>query len=72
MSMRNNIAEGSGSTSKMDFNKFLNYARRSTFENANILIPLSRRNLLTEEQLDQLLDKLDKECRTITDFKKTL
>ena len=27
MSMSNNIAEGSGSTSKMDFSKFLNYAR---------------------------------------------
>lgn len=50
MSMSNNIAEGSGSTSKIDFKRFLNYARRSTFENANILILLSRRNLLTEEQ----------------------
>ena len=72
MSMSNNIAEGSGSTSKMDFSKFLNYARRSTFENANILIILNRRNLLKEEKLDQLLDKLDKECRMITNFKKTL
>jgi len=72
MSMGNNIAEGSGSTSKIDFNKFLNYARRSTFENANILIILNRRNLIHEEKLDQLLDKLDKECRMITNFKKTL
>lgn len=72
MSMSNNIAEGSGSTSKMDFNKFLNYARRSTFENANILILLDRRNLISNEKLDQLLDKLDKECRMITNFKKTL
>lgn len=51
MSMSNNIAEGSGSTSKMDFNKFLNYVRRSTFENANILILLNRRNLITNENL---------------------
>lgn len=72
MSISNNIAEGSVSTSKMDFNKFLNYTGRSTFENANILILLSRRNLITEEKLDLLLDKLDKECRMITNFKKTL
>jgi len=72
MSMSNNIAEGSGSTSKTDFNNYLNYARKSTFENANILIILNRRKLLSEERLNLLLDKLDKECRMITNFKKTL
>ena len=38
MSMSNNIAEGSGSNSKPEFRNFLNIAKRSTFENANILI----------------------------------
>ncbi len=33
MSMSNNIAEGSGSSSKKEFIQFLNVARRSTFEN---------------------------------------
>ncbi len=72
MSMTNNIAEGSGSTSNRDFNNFLNYARRSTFENANILIILHKRKLINDKVRDQLLDKLDKECRMITNFKKTL
>ena len=36
LSMSNNIAEGSGSSSKKEFNNFLNFARRSTFENANL------------------------------------
>ncbi len=72
MSMSNNIAEGSGSTSNKEFNNFLNIARRSTFENANILIILNRRKLLTEPQLNILLDKLDKECRMLTNFKKSL
>ncbi len=72
MSISNNIAEGSGSTSKADFTNFLNYARRSTFEDANILIILNRRKWLSDERLNQLLDKLDKECRMITNFKKTL
>ncbi len=72
MSMSNNIAEGSGSTSNRDFNNFLNYARRSTFENANILIILNRRKIITDEKLNKLLEKLDIECRMITKFKKSL
>lgn len=72
MSMSNNIAEGSGSTSSKDFKNYLNFARRSTFENANILLILKRRNLIFEEKSNELLDKLDKECRMITNFKKTL
>ena len=44
MSMSNNIAEGSGSNSDKEFTNFLNIARRSTFENANSLILLRRRN----------------------------
>jgi four helix bundle protein len=46
MSMSNNIAEGSGSSSVKEFSQFLNIARRSTFENANILILLERRGLI--------------------------
>jgi len=72
MSMSNNIAEGSGSEWKKEFKNFLNIARRSAFENANILILLNRKKLLSEDILKILLDKLDKECRMITNFKKTL
>ena len=72
MSMSNNIAEGSGSEWKKEFKNFLNIARRSAFENANILILLNRKKLLSEDILEILLDKLDKECRMITNFKKTL
>lgn len=55
-----------------EFKNFLNIARRSAFENANILILLNRKKLLGEDILEILLDKLDKECRMITNFKKTL
>ena len=72
MSMSNNIAEGSGSSSKKEFRQFLNIARRSTFENANILILLQRRKLITREALDRLLDELDSLCRQITSFQKSL
>jgi four helix bundle protein len=72
MSMSNNIAEGSGSISKKEFIQFLNISRRSTFENANILIVLHRRNLISQETIDNLLNDLDKLCRQITNFQKTL
>jgi len=42
LSITNNIAEGSGSVSRIDFANFLNTARRSTFEVANILFLLSK------------------------------
>jgi len=72
MSMSNNIAEGSGSSSKREFTQFLNMARRSTFENANILIILERRQLVTKDLLGGLLNKLDSLCRQITSFQNSL
>jgi four helix bundle protein len=72
MSISNNIAEGSGSSSKKEFKQFLNMARRSTFENANILILLRRRDLITEEYLNGLLDKLDHLCRQINNLRSAL
>jgi len=72
MSMSNNIAEGSGSSSKKEFTQFLNMARRSTFENANILILLQKRGLINEESQNKLLDQLDFLCRQITNFQNTL
>ena len=44
MSMSNNIAEGSGSSSDKEFSRFLGIAKKSTFENANTLIILQREN----------------------------
>ena len=72
MSMSNNISEGSGSSSKKEFIQFLNIARRSTFENANILILLRMRELISEKNLEKLLDDLDKLCRQITNFQNSL
>jgi four helix bundle protein len=72
MSAPNNIAEGSGSSSKKEFIQFLNIARRSTYENANILILLEKRGLVSAEYLAQLLDKLDHLCRQITNFQASL
>jgi len=72
MSMSNNISEGSGSNSKKDFNNFLNMARRSTFENANIIIILNRQNLIDIEMKNELLEDLDHLSRKISNFQKSL
>jgi four helix bundle protein len=72
MSMSNNIAEGSGSSSKADCRNFLNMAKRSTFENANIVIILNKRNLIDDVTQSAVLDRLDILCRKITNFQRTL
>ncbi|MCF8084401.1 MAG: four helix bundle protein [Deltaproteobacteria bacterium] len=72
MSMSNNIAEGSGSVSKNEFFQFLNIARRSTFENANILILLKMRSLVSETEVSKVMDELDHLCRKITRFQQSL
>jgi len=72
MSVSNNIAEGSGSDSDKDFAHFLNIARRSIFENVNILIVLNKRGLVIDKELDGLKENLDSLSRKITNFKKTL
>ena len=72
MSMSNNIAEGSGSNSKKEFRQFLNITRRSTFENANIIILLDMRRLIAKDVFERILDELDSLCRQITSFQKSL
>jgi four helix bundle protein len=72
LSAPNNIAEGSGSTSDREFAQFLNIARRSTFENANMLLVFHRRGLVSEQQRTELLPALDELCRMITAFSRTL
>ena len=72
LSMCNNIAEGSGSSSKREFSNFLNISRRSTFENANVILVLESRRLMEEGIVTELLSELDHLCRKITNFQRSL
>lgn len=72
MYITNNIAEGSRFSQKKEFAQFLNFARRSTFENSNILILLKRRGLINQGTLELLLEKLDHLSRKITNLQKSL
>jgi four helix bundle protein len=72
LSISNNIAEGSGSFSSKDFANFLNIARRSVFETANISFVAHRRNFIEKEKLDQILNDLESLSKKITNFRKSL
>lgn len=72
LSISNNISEGSGSSSNIDFKDFLNYSHRSVFEVVNILIILERRKLIPSQQLNSLLDELEILSKQISSFKKSL
>lgn len=50
------IAEGSGSTSNKEFAHYLNIAHRSVFENANILVVLERRKVISDNVLIHYLE----------------
>ena len=55
LSISNNIAEGSGSTSSRDFAKFLNYSRHSIFECANITYVTFDRGYINKEERNKII-----------------
>ena len=72
LSISNNIAEGSGSDSDKEFARFLNFAKRSCFEDANMLIVFERRGLISTTDKEELFELLDEESRKIENFKRRL
>jgi four helix bundle protein len=72
LSITNNIAEGSGSASDKEFQQFLNYARRSVFETANILLMLEKQSALDAKDSQAFLPRLEELSRMITAFSRSL
>jgi four helix bundle protein len=72
LSLTNNIAEGSGSFTNLDFSNFLKFSRRSVFECANMVYIFNVRNLISEDEKKQLWNDLEVLSRSIVNFKKTL
>jgi four helix bundle protein len=64
--------EGSGSVSDADFANFLNIARRSVFEVANMLMIFTRENYLLSTESEPLLPELAEQSRMILAFRKTI
>lgn len=57
---------------KQEFRHFLNIARRSTFENASMVLVFESRGLVAAERKDRLLSRFDTLSRKITAFRNTL
>ena len=72
LSITNNIAEGSGSSSKQEFKQFLNYSRRSVYEVANMLFVFHRRKYINEQQRDSFLNELEQLSKMILGFSRSL
>jgi hypothetical protein len=61
--------EGSGSTSKKEFVRFLDIARKSTFENANMILIFAQDDLIPGEEQKTILRELHELSRMITPFR---
>lgn len=72
LSITNNIAEGSGSVSDDDFANFLNIARRSVFEVANMLILFTHEGYLKVEEITNLIEELAEQSKMILSFRRRL
>lgn len=72
LSISNNIAEGSGSFSDKDFANFLNIARRSVFETANLAYVAKQQKHIDDDCLNTMLNELDILSRKISRFRKRI
>jgi hypothetical protein len=66
------LGPSGGSISRKDFSQVLNGARRSTVENANILIVFEKRGITSASELDQLPQELEAEWKMISGFMRRL
>ena len=72
LSLTNNMAEGSGSTHTQEFKQFLNFARRSLFEDASMLLVFESLGLFQPIEIDEPLADCDLLSRKITNFSRSL
>ena len=72
LSISNNIAEGSGSSSKREFKQFLNYSHRSVFETANMLMLCHRLKYINNTEKAARLNELEEISKMIIGFSRSL
>ena len=72
VSISNNIAEGSGTSTNKDFRSFLYTSIKSTLETVNILYFALLRKYINKNHKCRLYEKAEKLIRKIRAFKKTL
>ena len=72
LSISNNIAEGSGSASDAEFRRFLNFAKRSAFETASMILIFEMKRHIEPSSARPLVGELEELCRMITGFSRSL
>ena len=72
LSISNNIAEGSGSNSDKEFAYFINIARRSVFECANIMTIMQIKGLISVEIKNRYTEEFEIISRKLQSLRKTL
>lgn len=72
VSVPSNIAEGSSRTSNKDFNRFLEISLGSLYEMQTQLIISLKRKFITEENFEQIENKIIELQRMISGFQKGL
>jgi four helix bundle protein len=70
LSIINNIAEGSGCDSRLEFKKFLGYSKRSIYEVVSMLKVFKRRGYIDSEE--GIVAELEELSKMTTGFKRTL
>jgi four helix bundle protein len=72
LSISNNIAEGSGSSSNKEFANFLNIARRSVYECANMMFVFEKFGFISSLEREVINSRLQKLAAQIISFKNSL
>jgi four helix bundle protein len=72
VSIPSNIAEGAGRNTDKDFSNFLGISNGSSYEVMTQLIVSQRLNLVSEEEVQPILNKLDEVQKMTYAFQKTL
>ena len=72
VSISNNIAEGSGSSSNKDFRNYLDISIKSAFETVNMIMFAEKMELLDEETKTIFYKKAELLIKKIASFKRSL
>ncbi len=72
LSVTNNIAEGSGSDSDIEFARFIGISRKSVYECANILLIMNHRGMIDTNTLETNYEALISLSIRLHNFRKTL
>jgi len=72
LSVSNNIAEGSGSSSKLEFKNFLNYSIRSIYETVSAMHIARAKRYIQEETFNRIYAESELLVKKVKSFREVL